>query len=116
MLGYSAFSKLLYKIANSMFKIFMQLFVFFIFRIIIFYLQSFFVIKMLNRIVYQKIKSDQQFVRFFVLIKWAYEYVFTDRPIRIAVRAGAGPSDAPADEVLRVEEPATVELTRNPVR
>jgi len=54
--------------------------------------------------------------RFFVLIKWAYEYVFTDRPIRIAVRAGAGPSDAPADEVLRVEEPATVELTRNPVR
>lgn len=37
--------------------------------------------------------------RAFVVAKWAYEYLFTDRPIRISVRAGPGPRDAPADEV-----------------
>lgn len=53
--------------------------------------------------------------RFFVLIKWAYEYVFTDRPIRIAVRAGTGPKDAPADEVLRLTEHAPIEAVPNRV-
>lgn len=37
--------------------------------------------------------------RAFVLAKWAYHYVFTDRPIRITVRAGPGPREAPAAEV-----------------
>jgi NADH:ubiquinone reductase (H+-translocating) len=53
--------------------------------------------------------------RFFVLVKWAYEYVFTDRPIRIAVRAGAGPKDAPADEALPVAEHAALDPVRNRV-
>ncbi len=53
--------------------------------------------------------------RFFVFVKWAYEYVFTDRPIRIAVRAGAGPRDAPADEALRLAEQAPLDTVRNRV-
>ncbi|MBO0745220.1 MAG: NAD(P)/FAD-dependent oxidoreductase [Candidatus Dormibacteraeota bacterium] len=53
--------------------------------------------------------------RFFVLMKWAYEYVFTDRPIRIAVRAGTGPKDAPADQVLRLTEHAPIEAVPNRV-
>ncbi len=53
--------------------------------------------------------------RFFVLTKWAYEYVFTDRPIRLAVRAGTGPKDAPADEVLQLAERAPLDAVRNRV-
>lgn len=53
--------------------------------------------------------------RFFVLTKWAYDYVFTDRPIRIAVRAGTGPKDAPADEVLHLAEHAPLDAVRNRV-
>lgn len=54
--------------------------------------------------------------RFFVLAKWAYAYLFTDRPIRIAVRAGTGPRDAPADEVLRLPERAPLDAAGNRVR
>lgn len=53
--------------------------------------------------------------RFFVLVKWAYEYVFTDRPIRIAVRAGTGPKDAPSDEVEPLAEHAPLDAIRNRV-
>ncbi|MGH7922600.1 MAG: NAD(P)/FAD-dependent oxidoreductase [Candidatus Dormibacteraceae bacterium] len=54
--------------------------------------------------------------RLFVLVKWAWDYTFIDRPIRIAVRAGAGPRDAPADQVLRAEEATPVEASPKPVR
>ncbi|MBO0702785.1 MAG: NAD(P)/FAD-dependent oxidoreductase [Candidatus Dormibacteraeota bacterium] len=53
--------------------------------------------------------------RFFVLAKWAYAYLFMDRPIRIAVQAGPGPRDAPAGEGLRLSETRPVDAIRNRV-